>query len=648
VKSILRFVTPAAAATAVAGMAHAGVVPVSGNISVPTTWTADNTYQLQGQVYVLPGASLTIQAGTVIASDPVEQGSLAITNGAQIFVQGTRENPVIFTSTADVATWDADGSHPTGGDPKTGVWREAALEWGNLTIMGDAYISEDATPGNVPTPNPANFGFMEGLAPPAGMESLAHYGGGNDDDDSGTIEYLSLRYGGKVIALTNELNGLSLGGIGRGTDVDFVEVMNNVDDGIETWGGTVNLSHLSVWNIGDDSLDFDQGWRGKAQFALVVQGYSLNQVQGSGVGDNCFEFDGAENCNWQPVTSGVVYNATVVGQPLDGDHGTAWRDNARMQFRNMVFLDVGADLVQNDGDDGDGACGYGGKGLGDPVGTEADTFAELWTTPFSSYYDVNWDMAGAGGVSQAVFYPSMTNGNMAELKDSVIYPTTTDLGDAPVDLTTGFDNVLTATLPIRNLVRGAQVAKGGKQMVPVTKLDPRPVGPAATSVGQAPNDGFFTPSAYRGAIQKNGQNWVWGWTASDAFGFTTIPGTQTVRNSTIAPNPSAFLPGTNAPVVGGIWNPSIDHTSFVPTAFADFIAFGTQVTDIPVPGLGSILIGVAPFTVVPNVAPGTPFTIPIPNQVENVGVTLRTQGGSVQITGAISLANAIDIEIGNE
>ncbi|MCB1282622.1 MAG: hypothetical protein KDB18_13955, partial [Salinibacterium sp.] len=116
-------------------------VLVTNDISVSTVWTANNIYNLQSQIYVLPGASLTIEAGTLIASTTNMGGSLAVARGGQIYVQGTKENPVIMTSTSDVATW-------TAGDPKTGTWREAANEWGNLTIMGRGYISEDATAGN--------------------------------------------------------------------------------------------------------------------------------------------------------------------------------------------------------------------------------------------------------------------------------------------------------------------------------------------------------------------------------------------------------------------------------------------------------------------------------------------------------------------
>ena len=127
-------------------VANAGEVVVTSDIATSTTWTKNNTYNLQKQIYVRPGATLTIEAGTVIASDTGIGGSLAVTRGGQIFVLGTVTDPVVMTSKADVATW-------VGGNPHTGTWREGVNEWGNLTLMGNAYISEDATPGNTPTPS---------------------------------------------------------------------------------------------------------------------------------------------------------------------------------------------------------------------------------------------------------------------------------------------------------------------------------------------------------------------------------------------------------------------------------------------------------------------------------------------------------------
>jgi hypothetical protein len=114
--------------------------------------------------------------------------------------------------------------------------------------------------------------------------------------------------------------------------------MNNVDDGIEIWGGTVNLKHFAIWNIGDDSLDVDHGWRGKAQFGLIVQGYSVNAASGSGVCDSMIEADGAAKSDAQPVTTVALYNMTLIGQPASGKHAIKYRDGARMQVMNSIIM----------------------------------------------------------------------------------------------------------------------------------------------------------------------------------------------------------------------------------------------------------------------------------------------------------------------
>jgi hypothetical protein len=478
-----------------AGAASASEVLVTGTIATSTTWTKDNTYNLQGQVYVASGATLTIEAGTIVASDP--GGSIAITRGAQIMAMGTRCEPIIFTSKADQATW-------TNGNPKTGVWREAANEWGNITVMGRAFISEDAIGTNLPTCDPSNVGDMEGLT---NGPSTDRYGGGDDNDDSGVLSYVSLRYGGKVVALTNELNGLSMGGIGRGTDVHHIDIMNNVDDGVETWGGTVNYKYINVWNIGDDSFDIDQGWRGKAQFICIVQGYSTRSGQGSGTGDNCFETDGAEQSDYQPVTTATIYNATVIGQPVSGDHATAWRDNARVQYRNCIFMDIGDRLVSPDNIDGDGGAGYGFGGT--------LSWAATWTTDYNA-------VPAHANDCPAGTYQAQTSGKLAEIKDSVFYNVAnyTEAGLRGVVPGNGTNNNVQepGASPIRMIVRGPNVSYSGLTMQPVIKLDPRPINSGLTNVGVAPNDGFFTQANYRGAFAPN-SNWLTGWTAADAFGF---------------------------------------------------------------------------------------------------------------------------------
>ncbi|MEY4534331.1 MAG: hypothetical protein RLZZ246_649 [Planctomycetota bacterium] len=509
-----------AATMLVAGAASAAEVLVTQNISTSTTWTASNTYNLQNQIYVLPGATLTIEPGTVIASTTNLGGSLAICRGARIVANGTNESPIIFTSKADVATW-------TGGNPKTGTARVAMNEWGNLTVMGRAYIGKygnGAAGTNTAAPSASNFAQMEGLTGSSSTDPNVIYGGGDDLDSSGTFSYVSLRYGGKVIGLGNELNGLSLGGIGKETVIDHIEIYNNVDDGIEIWGGNVNLQYFSIWNIGDDSLDIDQGWRGKAQFGLIVQGYSGNAAQGSGVGDNILEIDGAEKSDAQPVTTGVVYNLTCIGQTgsTGGDTGVEFRDNANLQVRNSIFMDVGEQVIRNINTDGEATGGQTGYGHNGTL-----SYAARWTTPYNTYSTVN------PFANPASAYQAQVDGNLIDVRDCVFYnnlnasayteANTYGVFTSGNNVNAGTSAANPTAMPIAAITKGAAVNPNGSLIIrPVTSIDPRAANAAVTSVGSAPNDGFYEQAQFRGAFSSTG-NWLCGWTAVDAYGINVAP-----------------------------------------------------------------------------------------------------------------------------
>lgn len=522
-ESLKKMVVLVAVVGLMVGATNAAVVVVDSNIATSTTWTADNVYRLDKQIFVLPGATLTIEPGTLIASEPAKLGGLAVARGAKIYANGRCDAPIIFTSTND--------------DFKT--WRAVCNEWGNLTIMGKALICSYQYGGSTQTyqdgygaPVVTNTAMldgvdkrvMEGLVSDAPGDPKVLYGGDDDNDNSGSLSYVSFRYGGKVIGLANELNGLSLGGIGRETDISHVEIMNNVDDGIEIWGGTVNLKYVSIWNVGDDYLDIDQGYRGKVQFAFIVMGYSANASQGSGVGDNAFEMDGAENSDGQPVTTSVIYNATVIGQPIDGDHGIALRDGCRVQVRNSIFMELGERLLNNDNSDGDGGSGYGYNGT--------LSFNETWQTPYTAMWDTTNPKTGghvnAGGLTSAqlqAIYTAQSSGNLNEISDCVFYNNPFATAYSTYNTVTALagannvNNVFATVSPIRKLIRGALVTAGGKSMLPVVYVDPRAANDALTSVATAPNDGFFTPAQYRGAFNAD-ENWLLGWTAADQYGMT--------------------------------------------------------------------------------------------------------------------------------
>lgn len=502
-------ITGAISALAIIGSANAAEVMVSSDISISTTWTSGNVYNLQGSRYVTNGATLTIEAGTIIASD--NGGSLAVTRDARLSCIGTATQPVIFTSKVDYLTWDA--AHPRG------QWRASANEWGNVTLMGNAYIGKygnGAVATNTAAPNANNYANMEGLlASGTPGDTRTFYGGGNDQDTSGALRFVSLRYGGKVVGLGNELNGLSLGGVGRDTIIDHIDIMNNVDDGIEIWGGTVDLKYFSIWNIGDDSFDVDQGWRGRAQFGLTVSGYSIpGTASGSGFPDSGFEMDGAEKSDAQPVTTTAFYNITAIGQPLAGKAATKYRDNARAQFNNCIIMDTGKEVVKNDNTDGEATGGETGYGYNGTL-----TWANTWLTNYNVYSAVN------PFATPATAYVAQPSGKLIQYTDTVFFNNVNAAAYTEASARGVFavanNNVLAAATssPIATITRGPNVSNGTMVVQPVIFLDPLARNNAVTSVNAAPAGGFWTVANYRGAFNES-DNWLCGWTAASQYGYT--------------------------------------------------------------------------------------------------------------------------------
>jgi hypothetical protein len=499
----------AAAVMGAAVASQAAVTYVSGDITNSVTLPAlpdGDYYSLTNVVYVMPGASLTLEAGVVFKNSG--DGSLGITRGAQFFVEGTKYNPVIFTAlNDDFATWQAQCN-----------------QWGSIAICGNAMIGAEKYNGvvqvgsdgveNSGEPDGGSDKIMEGLTTSYTGDTRPYYGGSDDNDDSGSIKYLSIRYGGQQSSLPNkELNGLSLGGVGAGTDIDYIEIMNNVDDGIEIWGGKVCLSHVNIWNIGDDSFDIDQGWRGKAQFGLIVQGYSGDYKQGSGVGDNMFEHDGAEDSDAQPVTTAVIANFTAIGQGYGngegGDGATAWRDGCRMQYRNCIFMDCSEKVLRPDGDDSDGQSGYGHNGT--------LSMYEVFTTPYTSLPTNGIDVA------PWTLYTAQSEGTLAGFENCVFYNNKDyDAFNGMGQNAAALNNVIEpSSMPIASILRDtAGFTNTAESIVisPVISLDPCAANDAVDMGSSVSADEFFTEATYAGGFSAD-DNWLLGWTAADQFGF---------------------------------------------------------------------------------------------------------------------------------
>ncbi len=245
-----------------------GSINVSGLITSNTTWTSNNIYILNGKVVIDGGAVLTIEAGTIIKGKE-GVGSLAsalvVARGSKIMAAGTSENPIIMTTVLD----DIEVGQMAG----TNLDEEDNALWGGLIVLGNARGSFDGDVTEVQ---------IEGI--PA-SDSWGLYGGDDDADDSGVLEYISIRHGGAEIGEGNEINGLTLGAVGSSTIIENIEVVGNLDDGIEFFGGTVNPKNLLVWAQGDDGLDIDQAYAGTIENALVILGNTS---------DHGLEIDGPE------------------------------------------------------------------------------------------------------------------------------------------------------------------------------------------------------------------------------------------------------------------------------------------------------------------------------------------------------------------
>jgi len=256
------------------------VTTVSTDITTNTTWSG--VVLLQNKVYVKNNATLTIAPGTIIRGDKATQGTLIITRGAKINANGSSAQPIVFTSN------EAAGNRAPG-------------DWGGLVILG---LARNNQPGGV-----AN---IEGIVPTTDTQ----YGGNFDNDNSGTLKYVRVEFGGIALEPNKEINGITFGSVGSATNVDYVQVTSSGDDSFEWFGGTVNCKHIIAYRGLDDDFDCDFGFRGKVQFALSIRDKDLSDAPGD---SNAFECDNdAAGSNAQPLTRPIFSNVTLVGPKGNG------------------------------------------------------------------------------------------------------------------------------------------------------------------------------------------------------------------------------------------------------------------------------------------------------------------------------------------
>ncbi len=271
-------------------------VVVSGAITFDTTWYAETSYVLSGPVFVEGNAILTIEPGTQIKGG-FESG-LIITKDAKINANGTKDAPIVFTSAKP------EGERERG-------------DWGGLVLLGNARINQ-------------GINSIEGISK---NDVRGQFGGNNDSDSCGVLEYVRIEFAGLEVFKDNELNGLTMGGCGRETVVSHVQVHRAYDDGIEMFGGNADLKNIVITGARDDSLDWDMGWSGRVQF-MVIQQYD-------DAGDNGFEAD-----NWkddhqaEPRSNPTMYNVTMIGasNPQKPQRAMNLRRGTAGSFHNFIIM----------------------------------------------------------------------------------------------------------------------------------------------------------------------------------------------------------------------------------------------------------------------------------------------------------------------
>lgn len=276
---------------------------LTGNINITTTLTSDKKWTLKGYVYVTDGAKLIIQPGTTIISDIAEKGALIIERGAQIIAEGTPSKPIVFTS------GKTEGQRAPG-------------DWGGVVILGRA------------TTNRATDPTIEG-----GIGR--QYGGQNDADNSGIMRYVRIEYAGVAAMPNSEINGLTLGAVGSGTTLEYIQIIYANDDAFEWFGGTVNAKNLYAYGTADDDYDFDFGYRGAVSNSISKRDPQFVDAGDAGNGVEC-DNDGTGS-SAQPFTHPKLDGMILIGpfSPTalaNHNFGLRWRRATQFTITNSKIL----------------------------------------------------------------------------------------------------------------------------------------------------------------------------------------------------------------------------------------------------------------------------------------------------------------------
>ncbi len=405
-------------------------ITLSGSITSDMTLDANIKYILDGFVFVEDGATLTIPANTLIEGNPGQgenASALIIKMGAKIMANGTANEPIIMTGLGD--------------GREANYLKDVSGLWGGLIILGKAETNNTTAKRIEGIPEDYNCFY--------GFDNNA---GADNNDNSGVVNYVSLRHGGTDIGAGNEINGVSCGAVGAGTTLDYIEVISNKDDGFEFFGGVAQLSHALVALVGDDSFDTDEGFRGKGQFWCAIQGEST--------GDRLAEQDGGTGDDEEnpPYAQPTYYNVTYIGHAA-GNY-VIFRDNAAGMYANSIFA-------------------HGEKGLR----------IEYRSDKHSCY---DWLVDAAPEAELMI-----KNNLFSDIAGSYIYAKAEE-----------------GTLPANHEDVTNALFNDNNNYVEATGIEadaPVPAAASANPRAPKPADAFFVDADYHGAFQPGGTNWAAGW-----------------------------------------------------------------------------------------------------------------------------------------
>jgi hypothetical protein len=459
------------------------VVAVNGDmIPASYTMTCNNLYILNDKFYVPDGKDLYIEPGTVIKAPNIGGGNAAaliVSRGGQLWANGSESCPIIFTAQAD----PLDGSYAVTNRGK----------WGGIIILGRAYNNIRTTDvGSVSAVTGINgVGLIEGLTNETRNYYGAPVGSEVNNDNSGVLRYVSIRHGGELLGANNEINGLTLGSVGTGTTIEHIEVVGNLDDGIEFFGGTVNAKNLVVMHCDDDYIDWDQAYDGRIQFVYALQGPD-NRGGALNQGDNGLELDRDDHptnaTNGGLSGAPQIWNATIFARtdnvnadpanlnPAPADEAIEAKERATGSVNNSIFVNFrsGLNLIG-----AVGAANTTDNWLAGTFNAKNNTFISC-TNPLR--------INGANVTSGANFDKfTLTDGNVV-------------LASGLVDATFDINPMLTS-----NTV--------------TDRVNPVPAaGTATTTLKPSLTETFLTGVQYRGAFEPGAAPWTQNWTLAADIG----------------------------------------------------------------------------------------------------------------------------------